>query len=108
MKPARYAILPVLAALMFGLGGTARADSVGLAFGPAGIYYFDYHSGYYHQDQHYRHDYKGYRHDYRRPYRAHPPYWYGYRSYGYRYHPPVRRFYGHDYHRWHGEHRWGH
>jgi hypothetical protein len=114
MKPVRYAILPALAVLLFGIGGTARADSVGLAFWPGGIYYFDYNSGY-RQYGGYRHEYErrhnDRRHAYEGPSWVRPPYWHGYRSYGYSYRPPVRRFYGHDHDHdryWHGERGWGH
>ena len=130
MKLVRYAIVPALAAMLFGFVPSASADSVGLALGPGGVY-FDYHAGYAHRgdyghERHYRrydrddryhryhrddryHRYHRYEHSYR----VYPSYrhgerygYYGYYEYWSR--PPVHRFYGREYHhrgdwddRWH-------
>lgn len=103
MKRIRYAVVPVLAALLFGVGGTAQADSYGLAFRSNGIY-FDYQYGY--RDHGHSRHYHYRRHHYSRPFWGppryrHPP---RYGHFGYRSGPPVRHFYGYG-HRHHRHHR---
>ncbi|MGA8261439.1 MAG: hypothetical protein WB783_14600 [Arenicellales bacterium] len=108
MKLVRYAVVPALAAMLFSFGAPARADSVGLGFGPGGVYYFDYHAGggyhrYYEHERHYR------RHHYERRHYSYPYYRRGYTYYGFSYPAPARRFYGHEHHnRSYGQRNWSH
>lgn len=96
MKRIRYALIPAVAALMFGVGGTANADSYKLYFGSPGVS-FGFKSGH----GHYGHKsyYYPRRHVYKRHYRAYPRYWHGHRhgyyKHGYRH--PGRHYYGHKY-----------
>ncbi len=92
MKCIRYVLVPALAAMLFGIGGAARADSFGIYFGSPGAP-FGFKSGHY---GHYGH--RGYsprRYHYRHHYRAYPRYWHGprhgYYKHGYG-HPG--RYYG--------------
>lgn len=108
MKIVRYAVVPALAAMLFSFGAPARADSVGLGFGPGGVYYFNYHAGngyhrYYGHERHYR------RHHYERYHRSYPSRYYGrgYTYYGFWYPAPARRFYGHEHHGYGGR-NWSH
>lgn len=108
MKCIRYALIPAVAALMFGVGGAAHADSYKLYFGSPGVA-FGFKSGH----GHYGHGSHYYprRHVYKRHYRAYPRYGHGHYKRGYRhgyykhgYRHPGRHYYGHKKyrHRGHG------
>lgn len=90
MKRIRYALVPAVAALMFGLGGTAQADSFKLYIGSPGAFGFQSGHGYYGPKSHYQR-----RHVYKRHYRGHRKYWRGGHRYGHykpRYRHPGRHY----------------
>lgn len=96
MKRIRYALLSAAAALMFGLGGTAQADSFKLYIGTPGAFGFNSGHGYYGHKSHYQR-----RHVYKRHYRGHRKYWRGGQRYGH-----YKPWYGHRY--GHYKPRYGH
>jgi len=96
MKSIRYLLLPVMAALLMGVGNIARADRGDLTVRAHG-FYFGYDVG----PRHYRRH--GHPRHYKRYYRYHPRY-----HQRYYWHGPRYRHHGYwRWHRWHGP-RHGH
>lgn len=92
MHRIRYLLIPAVAALLFGVGGTAQAGSFKLYIESPGAYGFKSGHRHYGYKSHYPR-----RHAYKRYYRSYPRYWHGGHHYGH-YKPRFR----------HPGHRYGH